>query len=60
MRNDPMAHLRAKLDALGELMTRISKGGTTMRPERNTAADSSRRPNRPSPRKGQDKRPESS
>ena len=59
MSNDPMAHLRAKLNALGEIMTRLSKNGTTQAPERATAAESSRRPRRPSPVKGQDKGPES-
>ena len=57
MSNDPMAHLRAKLNALGEIMTRISKDGTTLSPERATAAESSRRTRRPSPVKGQDEGP---
>ena len=57
MSNDPMAHLRAKLNALGEIMTRLSKDGTTLAPERATAGESSRRTRRPSPVKTKTKAP---
>ena len=43
MANDPLAHLRARLNALGELMTRVAKDGRAMRLERHTASESARR-----------------
>jgi hypothetical protein len=36
-------HLRARLNAIGELMTRVARDGRAMRSERHTASESARR-----------------
>ena len=58
MANDPMAHLRARLDALGKVMTRLSRDGKTMRPERHTASESSRKSKVAPPDRPRFKRPQ--
>jgi len=47
MASDPLAHLRARLNAIGELMTRVAKDGQQVRPERHTASETSRRTSDP-------------
>ena len=47
MASDPLAHLRARLNAIGELMTRVAKDGQQVRPERHTASETSRRSSDP-------------
>ena len=44
MTSDPLAHLRARLNAIGELMTRVAKDGQVMRSQRDTASEFSRHP----------------
>ena len=52
MASDQLAHLRARLNAIGELMTRVAKDGQVMRHQRDTASEFSRHPDGASHPKG--------